>query len=261
MITTLALAWTLVATAGGGCPQGMAAAPGGPGLAAFCLDLHEVSVAEYAACVTAGACTPAHDTVDVPRITPADRDLWSRACAARDPVRLAQHPINCVDHDQAAAYCAWRGARLPVEAEWTWAAQGGDHGRMFPWGDQQPGPGRVNACGAECKDRFTGLGRRWETMYDSSDGHATTAPVASMKRGRGRFGHHHLAGNVWEHVDGSFDDQPGVGVIRGGGWTQTDARWLRSSSRAGYLPASRGSAVGFRCAGDLTPARSQGKRE
>ena len=100
----------------------------------FCLGVHEVTVREYAACSDARDCTPAHrgaffaDEVPPDHVGNRSVALQGSQCNADRPGR-EQHPINCVSHEQAAAYCRANGARLPSEAEWELAARGPTHVR------------------------------------------------------------------------------------------------------------------------------------
>ena len=176
-------------------------------LAAYCIDELEVTVAKYKQCSDDGKCRRAGKTNVWPGIKPAQQKIYDPLCNINDPVAKAQHPINCVDWDQAREYCEAQGARLPTEAEWELAARGPD-GRVYPWGDDPPSAKLLNACGRECV--------AWQKahhdpdvvpafMYDDDDQFANTAPVGSFPAGKSRYGVQDVVGNVWEW---------GLGLVR-----------------------------------------------
>ena len=190
-------------------------------LDAFAIQRTEVTVSAYRACVAAGACSA------------TGGEPYCNAGRARSE----DHPINCVDWDQARAYCAWVGMRLPSEAEWEYAARGTD-GRTYPWGESSPmsqlcwdGPGSE-----------LGLGRR-----------RGTCAVGTHPAGRSAFGVDDMAGNVWEWTSGAYSpayDQPPTQfrVVRGGTWFGYDRHDVRSSLRFRVDAKARDYGIGFRCA-------------
>jgi formylglycine-generating enzyme required for sulfatase activity len=219
-------------------------------VAAFAIDLHEVTVAAYRVCVETGACAP-------PAKGPECN--WGRD-------GLDTHPINCVSFDQAEQLCAWAGKRLPTEVEWEYAAGGAEPKRIFPWGDAFSDGTHANLCGLECARSTQGMraidqgeicgpdGCR-KSILDVSDSAPATAPVASFPAGNTPEGLADMGGNVWEwtaSVPCTYPDHAcaddGRRVIRGGGWTH---RYLLSPevTTRDQLPRSAVSeGVGFRCA-------------
>ena len=163
---------------------------------------------------------------------------WKRPQGAkRGRTAPDSHPVVQVSARDAAAYCAWRGLRLPTEREWEFAARGTD-GRRYPWGDQPPGEGgsrRANYGAENC------------CAADASDGFLRTAPVGSFPVGRSPFGLEDMAGNVWEWTSSAYADSGGEVALRGGGWGN-DPYGLRSSYRHGNPPDIGLDMVGFRCA-------------
>jgi formylglycine-generating enzyme required for sulfatase activity len=235
----------------------------------FCIDTHEVTVAEYRECSDAGRCTPAHQTAHfAAEAAEADRSPASIAAhgalcnggkAGRD-----NHPINCVSHAQAAAFCEARSLRLPTEAEWEFAARGPDS-RAFPWGDAKPTRSRLNACGQECKRWHAQRGLQREIqglMYPTNDGYPGTAPVGSFPLGASPDGVEDLIGNVFEWTaEGFYDygaaaDPPTVAdsdsfIIRGGNFNSGIREFADPALRFAMHGESYSHGVGFRCAADI----------
>ena len=186
---------------------------------AFDLDATEVTVAQYDACVAAGSCSH------------ADQGEY---CNGGMPDRQ-DHPINCVDWNQARTYCAWANKRLPTETEWECVARYTD-GREYPWGDSSP-------ASQPCW-------KRWSTRHG-------TCPVGSHQSDASPLEVLDLGGNVSEwtatqYCD-SYDDRPyctQARVLRGGNWVHEDASDIRAANRHWHLPSLRSAENGFRCARD-----------
>jgi formylglycine-generating enzyme required for sulfatase activity len=210
-------------------------------LGPFLMDATEVTVAAYRECVRAGKCKPAPTTVKWDGIAAKERETWAPYCNG-DRADRSDHPVNCVDWKQAAAYCAWAGKRLPSEEEWEWAARNAKAGTPYPWGDAPPGD---RACwSGEGND--AGPGRRPGTCAVGSHPQDDASGVKD------------LGGNVAEWTstgDMVATDSRGRGgtpvkIARGGSWADTDAGKLSAAYRLLDLPTQRAPDLGFRCAKD-----------
>ena len=272
------------------CPPGMITIPGGEffmgsqekdaldtekpphrvKLMPYCMDELEETVAQYKECSDRGMCRRAGKENVWPGINEAQKKIYDPLCNIADPEGKAKHPINCIDWDQAREACDSRGARLPTEAEWEFAARGPD-GRIYPWGDEPPNATLLNACGKECvawQKKHRDPDNTPALMYDEDDGFVNTAPVGSFPKGKSRYGLQDVVGNVWEWVADYYADYdpatasstvteprgPATGsdrVIRGGAWNGAQPAWVRPSFRFHVAPTARSYGFGFRCAKSL----------
>jgi formylglycine-generating enzyme required for sulfatase activity len=185
---------------------------------ALCVDVTEVTVADYQTCVDEGACT----TNDLNRWAPCN---WGIAGRERQP-------MNCLSFRQANAVCAHAGKRIPSEGEWFHAAYGTD-GRRYPWGNETPA---AQLCW-DGKGNELGAGKRA----------GKTCPVGSYPAGRSPFGLGDMAGNVWEWTTQKIGPQT---MIRGGGATTGRADWVSSTFYTAAWPGENGNDVGVRCVYD-----------
>lgn len=141
-------------------------------VAPFSLRASAVTNAEYLAFVRASGYRPR----DPERFLAHLRAPGGELPAALDEA-LGALPVTFVSLDDARAFAAHHGERLPTEAEWQWAAEGAGRGRRYPWGDdERPALGALRAAGdpeGASPEGFFGMsGNAWElTESERSDGH------------------------------------------------------------------------------------------
>lgn len=205
---------------------------------AFSIDRTEVTVAAYARCRAAEQCSSSGLTM--PFFDDQDQPEFAEFCNWQKPGR-EHHPINCVNWDQAVAFCKWAGKRLPSEAEWEKAARGTD-GRKYPWGSDGYGSGKklANIADETAKRRFP----EWTIAAGYDDGVAGTAAVGSYPAGASPAGALDMIGNVFEWT---ADTVAHGRTVRGGAW-DTGPSGARASTRSWVGAANRNANVGFRCA-------------
>jgi formylglycine-generating enzyme len=199
----------------------------------FDLDRTEVPMRAYARCVEAGVCAP-------PGFAPGDPRFDRPAL-----------PVVDIRWDDAAAYCAWLGGRLPTEGEWELAARGIER-REFPWGTVY-------------SPRLCNHGAFAPDPADAVDGYVDLAPIGSFSDGATPSGLLDMAGNAGEWIADLWDTDennfgypsapqvnpkgPATGawhVVRGGSFLDGATR-VRAAARS-YTILARSPAIGFRCA-------------
>ena len=176
------------------------------------------------------------------------------------------HPVVHVAFEDAEAYAAWAGRRLPTEAEWELAARGGLDGARYTWGDEPEAAGVARA-------------NYWhgDFPWRADPGYGSTAPVGSFAANG--LGLYDMAGNVWEWT-ADWYQQPEPGdhccapsnprggtaaasvdprqpfsaprkVVKGGSFLCADSYCMRyrPSARRPQMIDTGMSHIGFRCAG------------
>ncbi len=185
---------------------------------AFYIDKYEVTNKQY------------KEFIDATKRTPPEN--WK---GNNYPKGSGNEAVIYVSWNDAVAYAAWKGKRLPTEAEWEKAARGTD-GRIFPWGN-----------------KF----KRKRALVDKPN-KGKPGPVGKYKKGVSPYGLFDMAGNVWEWTASNYLPYPGNKypdefygneryVVRGGSW-YTDKFDAMTTFRDKFTPVSSYEDVGFRCA-------------
>ncbi len=210
---------------------------------AFAIGIHEVTLAQWDACVSAGACNATQD------------NGWGRGA----------RPVMMVSWNDAQAYVEWLSKttgeryRLPSESEWEYSARAGESAE---WPDDNPAGvcSLANIAGSE-------TGFRWAHTACADPFELETAPVASFLPNA--FGLYDYLGNVAEWtldcMSLTYVDAPADGsannrglcnsrVTRGGSWF-SGARESRLSARFNLKAGDRNDFTGFRVVREL-PASS-----
>ena len=257
-------------------PEGMVRVPAGAvprsgeelKVAAFDLDVYEVTNRDFAAFVDATGF-----------VTEAERWRWSLVFHPEETASPAQEqrvagapwwlrvddadwrrprgpgsetepelPVVHVSWGDADAFCAWRGKRLPTEAEWDLAAAAGNDGAgraRYPWGDDPDPDGQWVA--------NVWQGDDFPAQDEAADGHTYLAPVGSYAPNA--LGVFDLGGNVWEWCDDWYlpDGAGGEKVLKGGSWlcAASYCEGYRNENRNHSAPDSGLDNTGFRCARSL----------
>ncbi len=155
------------------------------------------------------------------------------------PAGWENKPVTWVSLEDARAYAAWAGKRLPHEWEWQFAAQGNDR-RLYPWGND------------------------WDaSAVPVPDNSRTMRPPDSVEahpKGASPFGVMDMVGNVWQWTEEFVDEHTRGGIVRGGNyyqpqgaiWYFPEAYKLNEHGKLLLMSPSmdRSGTLGFRCVAD-----------
>jgi len=182
------------------------------------------------------------------------------------------HPVVHIAHTDAVRYCQWLNKRLPTEAEWEWAANGGDDNNKYPWGSEPI---------AEANNKANFWQGIFPYLNTRKDGYVSTAPVQTYPPNG--YGLYDMGGNVWEwcadryasdyyntineqqslsnpqgpEYSRNLEDPYGQNayVIKGGSFLCNDSycSGYRVARRSGKDADSGSDHTGFRCVQDVQP--------
>ncbi|XP_053576760.1 formylglycine-generating enzyme [Bombina bombina] len=163
------------------------------------------------------------------------------------------HPALHVSWNDASAYCAWAGKRLPTESEWEYACRGGLENRLFPWGN------KLQPKGEHLANVWQGV---FPTNNTGEDGYIKTSPVSAFPPNG--YGLYNMVGNAWEWTSDWWDvnhkpkeyynpkgPSTGTDKVKKGGSYMCHKSYCyryRCAARSQNTPDSSSSNLGFRCA-------------
>ena len=169
-----------------------------------------------------------------------DNANWEYPAGPNNDKARDDHPVTQVSWNDAMAYAAWKGERLPTEIEWEHAARNGKNSRhIYPWGNEIEIKGRHQANVWQGKFPFKNT---------NEDGFLMTSPVKHFPKTS--LGLYDMAGNVWEWTDSEYREENNelMKTIKGGSFLcEPDfCHGYRVSSRMGTTPETSLMHTGFR---------------